>query len=170
MLPSDKIKKVMHEFKQGTLHQGRSKKIVKNKKQALAIALSQARKMKNETVEDFNLHQMLEAKSLSPEQIRAIFSKNRSGSMRRVMGGVFVGSKGKVMVQPEYDKHMEHSGREAKISKLLGMPGSDLRQRIAKVVREARKSKARVIAGEIVGEPPSNTKKVHVWLGKKMRF
>ena len=37
-----KIKKVMHEFKAGKLHSGKSDKIVKNPKQAIAIALSEA--------------------------------------------------------------------------------------------------------------------------------
>jgi len=38
----EKIAKVMHEFKKGELHIGKSDKIVKNPKQAVAIALSQA--------------------------------------------------------------------------------------------------------------------------------
>lgn len=37
------VKKVMHEKKQGTLKSGRSKKKVKSRKQAIAIALSEAR-------------------------------------------------------------------------------------------------------------------------------
>ena len=37
-----KVKKVMHEFKAGKLHSGKSGKIVKNPKQAIAIALSEA--------------------------------------------------------------------------------------------------------------------------------
>ena len=37
-----KIKKVMHEFKAGELNSGKSGKIVKNPKQAIAIALSEA--------------------------------------------------------------------------------------------------------------------------------
>ncbi|MEI9938763.1 MAG: DUF6496 domain-containing protein [Pseudomonadota bacterium] len=40
---SKTVKKVMHERKQGTLKSGRSKKKVKSKKQAIAIALSEAR-------------------------------------------------------------------------------------------------------------------------------
>lgn len=39
-----KVKVVMHEFKKGNLHSGKSKKVVKNRKQAIAIALSEARK------------------------------------------------------------------------------------------------------------------------------
>lgn len=40
-----KIEKVQHEFKEGELHSGSKKgPKVKNKKQALAIALSEARK------------------------------------------------------------------------------------------------------------------------------
>ena len=37
-----KVGKVMHEFKEGTLHSGKSDKIVKEPKQAIAIALSEA--------------------------------------------------------------------------------------------------------------------------------
>jgi len=39
-----KVAKVMREFKKGELHSGKSKKIVKNPKQAIAIALSEAGK------------------------------------------------------------------------------------------------------------------------------
>lgn len=38
-----KISKVMKEYRAGTLNIGKSKKMVKSKKQAVAIALSQAR-------------------------------------------------------------------------------------------------------------------------------
>ena len=41
-----KIGKVMREFKKGQLHSGKSGKIVKNPKQAIAIALSEAGKSK----------------------------------------------------------------------------------------------------------------------------
>ena len=41
-----KISKVMKEYKAGTLNIGKSKKIVKSKKQAVAIALSQAGMLK----------------------------------------------------------------------------------------------------------------------------
>lgn len=42
-----KIQKVMHEFKTGTLHSGSKKgPVVKNKKQAIAIALSEAKMSK----------------------------------------------------------------------------------------------------------------------------
>ena len=37
-----KVEKVMHEFKEGKLPIGKSKKKVKKKKQAIAIALSEA--------------------------------------------------------------------------------------------------------------------------------
>jgi len=39
-----KVKKVMHERKEGTLKSGRSGKKVTSRKQALAIGLSEARK------------------------------------------------------------------------------------------------------------------------------
>jgi len=41
-----KIKKVMDEFKRGTLKKGKSKKKVTSRKQAIAIALSEARRKK----------------------------------------------------------------------------------------------------------------------------
>ena len=41
-----KIKKVMGEYKEGKLNIGKSKKKVKSRKQAIAIALSEARKKK----------------------------------------------------------------------------------------------------------------------------
>jgi len=37
-----KVGKVMHEYKEGTLHSGKGGKVVKNPRQAVAIALSQA--------------------------------------------------------------------------------------------------------------------------------
>jgi ribosomal protein L21E len=41
-----KISKVMTEYKEGTLHSGKGGKVVKNPKQAVAIALSEAGKAK----------------------------------------------------------------------------------------------------------------------------
>lgn len=41
-----KIAKVMGEYKSGKLHSGMTKRIVKNPKQAIAIALSEAGKSK----------------------------------------------------------------------------------------------------------------------------
>lgn len=43
---SKKVQKVMHEFKTGTLHSGKGGKVVKNPKQAIAIALSEAARAK----------------------------------------------------------------------------------------------------------------------------
>lgn len=42
--PKSKIATVMEEYKQHTLHSGKSDKPVKSRKQAVAIALSEARK------------------------------------------------------------------------------------------------------------------------------
>ena len=41
-----KVEKVMHEFKTGTLHSGKKGPVVKSRKQAIAIALSEAGKAK----------------------------------------------------------------------------------------------------------------------------
>ena len=42
-----KISKVMREYKEGTLHSGKKGPVVKSRKQAVAIALSEQRKAKN---------------------------------------------------------------------------------------------------------------------------
>ena len=42
MKPATKIRKVMREFTEGTLHSGKKGPVVKNPKQALAISLSSA--------------------------------------------------------------------------------------------------------------------------------
>ncbi len=44
-----KVAEVMHEFKEGDLHSGKSDIIVTNPKQAIAIALSEAEGLKKKT-------------------------------------------------------------------------------------------------------------------------
>ena len=46
-----KIAEVMHEFKEGELHSGKSNVIVTNPKQAIAIALSEADEVKEENIQ-----------------------------------------------------------------------------------------------------------------------
>ena len=41
-----KVQKVLHEFKAGTLHSGKGGKVVKSRKQAIAIAMSEAKMAK----------------------------------------------------------------------------------------------------------------------------
>jgi len=43
---SAKVAKVMHEYKVGSLHSGKTKKVVKSRKQAIAIAMSEAKMVK----------------------------------------------------------------------------------------------------------------------------
>jgi hypothetical protein len=43
---SAKVSKVMREYKSGTLHSGKGGKVVKSRKQAIAIALSEAKMSK----------------------------------------------------------------------------------------------------------------------------
>ena len=45
-MKKNKVQKVMHEFKTGTLHSGKKGPVVKSRKQAIAIALSEAGKAK----------------------------------------------------------------------------------------------------------------------------
>ena len=46
MKANPKVKKVMNEWKAGTLHSGKGGPVVKSQKQAVAIALSEAKKAK----------------------------------------------------------------------------------------------------------------------------
>ena len=46
MKPATKIRKVMREFKEGTLHSGKGGPVVKNPKQAVAIAISESKSTK----------------------------------------------------------------------------------------------------------------------------
>ena len=45
-MKKSKVQKVMHKFKTGTLHSGKGGKVVKSRKQAIAIAMSEAGKSK----------------------------------------------------------------------------------------------------------------------------
>lgn len=44
---ADKVAKVMHEFKKGTLRSGGDGKVVTNRKQAIAIGMSEAGKSRS---------------------------------------------------------------------------------------------------------------------------
>jgi hypothetical protein len=46
LVKKTKVEKVMHEFKTGKLHSGKKGPVVKNRKQAIAIALSEAKMSK----------------------------------------------------------------------------------------------------------------------------
>lgn len=46
MKKQDKVGKVMREYKEGTLHSGKKGPVVKSRKQAVAIALSEDKKAK----------------------------------------------------------------------------------------------------------------------------
>ena len=46
MKPATKIRKVMREFTEGTLHSGKKGPVVKNPKQAIAIAISESKRKK----------------------------------------------------------------------------------------------------------------------------
>ena len=43
-MAKSKVQKVMHEYKTGTLHSGKKGPVVKSRKQAIAIALSEQRR------------------------------------------------------------------------------------------------------------------------------
>lgn len=47
MSPDKKIAKVMGEYKEGTLHSGKGGPVVKSREQAIAIAMSEAQRMKS---------------------------------------------------------------------------------------------------------------------------
>lgn len=54
---SDKVGKVMGEFKDGTLHSGKNGPVVKNRKQAIAIALSEAERAKKGHAKGGRVHE-----------------------------------------------------------------------------------------------------------------
>jgi len=70
----EKTEKIMHKFKEGTLKSGKSKKKVKNRKQAIAIMMSETGQSKNKALED-TLRKALDAELISQE----VFVKARSG-------------------------------------------------------------------------------------------
>ena len=45
-MKKSKVEKVMHEFKNKSLHSGKGGPVVKNRKQAIAIAISEAKRGK----------------------------------------------------------------------------------------------------------------------------
>jgi len=45
-MKKSKVEKVMHEFKAKSLHSGKGGPVVKNRKQAIAIAISEAKRGK----------------------------------------------------------------------------------------------------------------------------
>lgn len=47
--PKTKVQKVMHEWKTGTLHSGKGGPVVKSRKQAVAIALSEQAQAKKKS-------------------------------------------------------------------------------------------------------------------------
>lgn len=47
IVAKSKVQKVMHEYKTGTLHSGKKGPVVKSRKQAVAIALSEAKRAKS---------------------------------------------------------------------------------------------------------------------------
>lgn len=47
IVAKSKVQKVMHEYKTGTLHSGKKGPVVKSRKQAVAIALSEAQRAKS---------------------------------------------------------------------------------------------------------------------------
>jgi len=49
-----KVKRAMHEMKRGELRSGRSGKVVRSRKQAIAIGLSEARKIRRSDSETEN--------------------------------------------------------------------------------------------------------------------
>ncbi len=62
-----KIGKVMGEYKEGTLHSGKGGKVVKNPKQAIAIAISERQRQSALVSKEYQDHQL---RKVSPRLIR----------------------------------------------------------------------------------------------------
>lgn len=65
-----KVGKVMREFKEGTLHSGKDGPVVKNRKQALAIALSEARKKAGGGIIEIEISAGPEMEDMEPMEYR----------------------------------------------------------------------------------------------------
>ncbi len=75
-----KIAEVMHEFKEGELHSGKSDTIVTNPKQAIAIALSEAKELEEDTAEkkDSQKHGIISVVQSSDEGVKKTENINTS--------------------------------------------------------------------------------------------
>ena len=79
---SDKVHKVMGEFKRGTLHSGSKKgPKVKSRKQAVAIGLSEARKGKGK--------KGMPSKGSAPKAMKRVSTEAREPKDRGPPGGMF---------------------------------------------------------------------------------
>ena len=96
--PQKKIKKVMGEFKKGELHSGKSGTVVKNPKQAIAIALSEAGKFKmkkaasGKMIDEKKTEEQLDImeSAMSKPAFKVPSNKKRGGGMaERGMGAAF---------------------------------------------------------------------------------
>lgn len=141
----EKIAKVMHEFKEGELHIGKSDKIVKNPKQAVAIALSQANaskmadgggvwtKEQREKVAklDKEFEEYVKEKGIQRNSYEASLAW-REGGFKKRMGEIF----GK-----EYGKYANGGGVESSFnSTKKGLEGKDQQHRIDELINVVKKN------------------------------
>ena len=80
MKPENKIRKVMREFKAGDLHSGPGGKAVKNPKQAIAIALSEAGKSKPKAMKEGG-EMKKDSKAMAKKEIAFMQKKGAPKSM-----------------------------------------------------------------------------------------
>ena len=80
MKPENKIRTVMREFKKGELHSGPGGKVVKNPKQAIAIALSEAGKSKPKAMKEGGKMKK-ESKAMAKKEIAFMQKKGAPKSM-----------------------------------------------------------------------------------------
>ena len=80
MNPENKIRTVMREFKKGELHSGPNGKVVKNPKQAIAIALSEAGKSKPKAMKEGG-EMKKDSKAMAKKEIAFMQKKGAPKSM-----------------------------------------------------------------------------------------
>ena len=78
----DKVEKAMHEEKRGQLKSGRSGKTVKNRKQAIAIGLSEARKAGGKVPPKKGVSKKSAAKKKSPAK-KKVAAKKKAAKRSR---------------------------------------------------------------------------------------
>ena len=124
-----KVSKVMREYKKGELHSGSKKgPLVKNPKQAMAIALSEARKSGAKGVKKFSRGGPTSREATGPTSGRATYIPNPFGKSIKVYTGPTGGGQPRVStrnprdifgnVNPEFNEAMREAEETRKIEEM----------------------------------------------------
>lgn len=102
-----KISSVMKEFKAGELHSGKGGPVVKSKKQAVAIALSQAGKVKPKKMKDGGSVEQILNKKLNPKKLDGLDFRVEGGGASDKYG---TGLGGRITAKKRIGKNLDLEG------------------------------------------------------------